>query len=152
MHVGYSSSWAALTWGHQGVQKGSWYCKGVRQHFTTVDVFSPPQSASKAQPCPLAIDVHYSFDMAQHPLQLGPMYFLTPRNLECAVRPEEVRKHHVHFIIADSANLVSIHFCIDQEGACSVLNLSFFAGCWERVTYIVFVGSVNSSLFDKCAA
>ena len=57
----------------------------VREHFTTADLFSPPQPRAKSPPCSVAINVHYSFDMAQQvfylndPLQPGPMYFLTPR-------------------------------------------------------------------------
>ena len=54
--------------------------ESVRQHFTTADVFHPPQPATKAQPCSVAIDVHYFFDMAQQvfypndPLQPGLVY------------------------------------------------------------------------------
>ena len=39
---------------------------------------------------------------------------------------EEVRKHHVHHKIAESANLTCVYFYIDKKVALSVLNLVLF--------------------------
>ena len=52
----------------------------------------------------------------------------------------------MHFTIAESANLTSTHFSIDQKEAVSVLNLIYFvskADYGATITYIVYVRSVN---------
>ena len=69
------------------------------------------QPATKAQPCSVAIDVHFSFDMAQQvfypndPLQPGPMYFLTPR--KCAIYGVccEAIPHQVNYLIDEAVDI-----------------------------------------------
>jgi len=56
-------------------------------HFSSNGEFSPPPPGADRPPNSTPIEAHYSFDMAQQvsypndPLQPGPMYFLTPKEV-----------------------------------------------------------------------
>ena len=59
--------------------------RSIKEHFTSNDEFEPPPPNSQLPANSNDIVAHYSFDYAQQihfpsdPLQLGPLYFLTPR-------------------------------------------------------------------------
>ena len=78
-------------------------CKeSVHSHYVTDGKFTPPPQPCSQTPCNSHdIKAHYSFDYAQQvhfpsdPLQLGPIYFLTPRKctvfgVNCEALPRQV--------------------------------------------------------------
>ena len=82
----------------------------VRHHFVEGGVFVPPPPHGIIAPASNAISVHYSFDFAQqvhypsNPLQLGPIYFLTPRKAAIFGVCCEAIPRQVNFIIDEASD------------------------------------------------
>ena len=122
--------------------------ESVRAHFTVNGEFTPPALSSNITPNTNDIQVHYSFDHAQHvhfpsdPLQPGPIYFLMPR--KCTV-----------FGVNCEVLLRQVNFLTDEAGECGkgannvVSQLHFFLETHRLGEKVAFLHADNCTGQNK---